>query len=46
MDLFIYNENRLFVTFHVQHPSDSEGHYIQQNMLGLGKKKKEEISRF
>ncbi len=35
MDLFIYDENRT-VTFHVQHHSDSEGHYKQQNMLGLG----------
>ncbi len=24
---------------HVQHHSDSGGHYKQQNMLGLGKKK-------
>ncbi len=30
---------RLCVIFHVQHHSDSGGHYKQQNMLGLGKKK-------
>ncbi len=30
--------NRLCVIFHVQHHSDSGGHYKQQNMLGLGKK--------
>ncbi len=39
--LFIYDENRwrLFIIFHVQHHSDSGGHYKQQNMLGLGTKK-------
>ncbi len=30
--------NRVCVTFHVQHRSDSGGHYKQQNMLGQKKK--------
>ncbi len=38
MDLFIYDEKTDCVIFHVQHHSDSRGHYKQQNMLGLGKK--------
>ncbi len=29
--------NRLRIIFHVQHHSDSGGHYKQQNMLALGK---------
>ncbi len=41
MYLFIYDENKTVRHFHVQHHSDSGGHYKQQNMLGLGKKKNE-----
>ncbi len=42
--LFMMWTDELCVTFHVQNLSDSGGHYKQQNMLGLGKKKKS--SRF
>ncbi len=31
--------NRLRITYHVQHHSDSGGPYKQLNMQGLGKKK-------
>ncbi len=34
--LWIYDENRWTVTFHIQHHSDSGGNYKQQNMQGLG----------
>ncbi len=44
MDLFIYDENRLCVIF--QHHSDSGGHYKQQNILGLGKKRFLDFNRF
>ncbi len=40
------DEQRLCITFHVQHHSDSGGHYKQQNMLGLGKKKNLDFNRF
>ncbi len=41
MDLFIYDVNRWTVRhFHIQNLSDSGGHYKQQNMLGLGKRKR------
>ncbi len=36
--------NRLSVIFHAQHHSDSGGHYKQQNMLGLGKNKTNDLS--
>ncbi len=34
--LWIYDENRWTITFHIQHHSDSGGNYKQQNMQGLG----------
>ncbi len=44
MDLFIYEENRWTVTFHVHHHSDSGGHYKQKKYARAEKKKM--ISRF